>query len=103
MGWVQKSRGARAPHVFDEGTSHAKLAWAAADVRTLTLADNTQIQLFFAPACGGKMTYVVATMWPPFVGGEEKAKAWVDSVKIDGAETSDSCKAVREMKDPDAK
>jgi hypothetical protein len=84
--------------VFDAGDSTIGLSWTNARARTLRLGQRLDVRIAFAPACQGKMTFVLISAWQPGSAGAATAEAWMKSVKVGDA--SAACEGVRTLRDP---
>lgn len=92
--------GARSPGepIFDMGTSKVPLSWTTADARALRLGNRLDVRLVLAPACQGKMTFVLISAWKPGTLGAATADAWLRSVRVN--ESFPACEALKHLRDP---
>ena len=84
--------------IFDAGTSRVPLAWTTAEARALRLGNRLDVRLVLAPACQGRMTFVLISAWKPGTFGAATADAWLRSVKVN--ESFPACEALKRLRDP---
>jgi hypothetical protein len=91
---VRKGAAANASHAWDEGNEAVNLGWTAAQARHVTFADGVEVRVVFAPACDGKITFVLATSSVGFGDPAVTAQRWLASVRAPGKDSSPACRAV---------
>jgi hypothetical protein len=84
--------------VFDKGTSTVLLSSTTADARALRLGNRLDVRLVLAPACQGRMTFILISTWKPGTPGAATADAWLRSVRL--SESFPACEALKRLRDP---
>jgi hypothetical protein len=80
----------RVPHEGRRGT--VSLSGSTGLFRTLHFDERLEARVTLLPACGGKMTILLATTWQPGTFGSSTADAWEKSVVI--GSSSPACDAL---------
>jgi len=82
---------------WDERLDRVDLSWTTARGRQITFANDVEVRFVFAPACDGKLTYVLVTVSTGFGAPAVAAERWLASVRAPGKDTSGACTAARAL------
>jgi hypothetical protein len=84
--------------VFSIGTSSVRLSWTMAEARSIRVGNRLTVRIVLAPACQGKMTFILVSSWQEGTLGSTTADKWLKSVKV--SESSPACEALKTLRDP---